>query len=186
MDKVLNQMKDLPPIIENINNDDSSIYLTSTQQIDLQPTQEDYTSYNENPPENINEYSGKQVIINSGRLVFNSSNDHILLNSNKTINLNSPVGVNIDTNIFSIQTNKIYLGSPQATEPLLLGNQTKSLLKELIKTVKSLSQVLGKSVGVPLGAPLEPIATTAKLQTKSLDKILSELETITSKDNFTI
>ncbi len=107
------------PITEDINNDDASIYLTSTQKIPLKTASSNYFSYKKNTPEQPDQYIGKQIIISSGRLVFNSSLDHILLSSNKTINLNAVLGVNIDTPIVTIQSQNIFLGSKNANEPLL-------------------------------------------------------------------
>jgi hypothetical protein len=123
------------PTIENINNDDSSIYLTSTQKIPLKAASTSYNSYN-TQPQALNEFAGKQVIINSGRLVFNSNSDHILLTSNQSVGLNAINSVNIDTPLTVIHSNKILLGSKDATEPLLYGNITQDLLKQLITSIK--------------------------------------------------
>ena len=84
-------------ILEDINLDDSSIYLTSNQQIPLEiASSNNYLSYPINPPTLPSEYDGKQIILNSGRLVLNSYLDHILLSSQKSINLNTQLSVNID------------------------------------------------------------------------------------------
>ena len=66
------------PVVEDVNQDISSIYITSTQQIPLNAASINYTSYKTSPT-TPNQYSNNQIIINSGRLVFNSSMDHILL-----------------------------------------------------------------------------------------------------------
>jgi len=132
------------PTVENINQDSSSIYLTSTQKVPLQASNTSYFSYINNPPTTPNEYSGKQIIINSGRLVLNSTNDHILLTSNKSINLNtsnfnvdSPNGqVVLQTFVNINQVGSIKLGDKDATEPLLYGNMTQDLLQQLITSIK--------------------------------------------------
>jgi hypothetical protein len=133
------------PVTENINDNDSSIYLTSTQRIPLTAANTSYTSYNSgSAPIAPNQYAGKQVILNSGRLVFNSTNDHILLTSNKSINLNtsnfnvdSPNGqVVLQTFVDINQTGSIKLGDKDATEPLLYGNITQDLLQQLITSIK--------------------------------------------------
>ena len=54
------------------------------------------------------------------------------LNSIKSINLNALDSVNIDCNTVIVQSGKLYLGSKNATEPLLLGNSTISTLNNLI------------------------------------------------------
>jgi len=75
-------------IEESINEDKASIYLTSTQQVNLEPNIFNYNSYN-TAPETIKDYSSNQILINSGRLVLNANSDSILLSSAKSINLNS-------------------------------------------------------------------------------------------------
>jgi hypothetical protein len=174
------------PITEEINNDDSSIYLTSTQSIPLIASSTNYFSYpSESSPTTPDQYTGKQIVINSGRLMFNASEDHLLLSSAKSIGLSSANTVNIDSQTLTIQTDKIYLGSKNATEPLMLGNSTVDLLRQLIDGIKSLTQTLAVQVGVPPNAPLEPTATSAKNLIPTLTQLVSNLDTITSKDNFT-
>ena len=129
-------------ITEDINKDDSSIYLTSTQKIPLKASSTDYTSYTDYVPKTPNEYEGKQILFNSGRLVFNSTSDHILLSSALTINFNAIKGFNFDTNAnFIVQSRQIKLGSKSATEPLLLGNQTVNLLNQLINNKGSVADL---------------------------------------------
>ena len=139
------------PVVENINNDESSIYLTSTQKIPLTAANTSYTSYNTgSAPASPNQYAGKQIILNSGRLVFNSTNDHILLTSNKSINLNtsnfnvdSPNGqVVLQTFVDINQTGSIKLGDKDATEPLLYGNITQDLLQQLITSIKTFTNAV--------------------------------------------
>ena len=174
------------PITEEINNDNSSIYLTSTQSIPLIASSTNYFSYSDNTkPTTPDQYTGKQIVINSGRLMFNASEDHLLLSSAKSISLSTPNTVNIDSQTLTIQTDKIYLGSKNSTEPLMLGNSTVDLLRQLIDGIKSLTQTIAVQVGVPPGAPLEPTATSAKKLIPTLTQLVSNLDTLTSKDNFT-
>ena len=139
------------PVIEDINNDNSSVYLTSTQKVPLNAANTSYTSYiTGSAPTAPNQYAGKQIILNSGRLVFNSTNDHILLTSNKSINLNtsnfnvdSPNGqVVIQTYVNINQTGSIKLGDKDATEPLLYGNITENLLQQLIDGIKTFTNAV--------------------------------------------
>ena len=139
------------PVIEDINNNESSIYLASTQKIPLTAANASYTSYPlGSAPSSPDQYAGKQIILNSGRLVFNSTNDHILLTSKKSINLNtsnfnvdSPDGKVViqtyyeDDKTGSIKLGSIKLGDKDATEPLLYGNKTQKLLQELITSIKT-------------------------------------------------
>jgi len=178
------------PILEDINNDDSSIYITSTQSIPLIPSSEDYIEYDE-PPINIAKFKEAQIILSSGRLVFNSKKDHILLSSAKSINLNSIESVNINTDKFITQADKIFLGKEElATEPLLLGNTTTELLRDLINITKKIADSLknletsptvpGSSVVFP-DLPIQ--MASAAIQ---LDSIKEQLNNITSKKNFTL
>jgi hypothetical protein len=174
------------PIVEDINNDDSSIYLTSTQNIPITPASSDYTSYKSNPPQSPQKYSGKQIILSSGRLVFNTTEDHLLLSSNKSINLNSLGGLNIDTNIVIIQSQNIYLGSKSATEPLLLGNKTVDLLNQLIDNISSFAQICSTLVSTPPGTPLGPLNIVSTQLVSSLKALQSNLNNIKSKYNYTV
>lgn len=172
-------------VVENINTDDSSIYFTSTQQIPLDASSIDYTSYGDNQPSSPKDYSGKQIILNSGRLVFNSTTDHILFSSAKSVNLNAIESINIDTKKCVIQSNKVYLGSVNATEPLLLGNQTVSLLNQLVSNLKAFMDIMSKQVSTAPGQLLGPINIAASQMSLTLNAIQNNLESIKSKDNFT-
>jgi len=122
-------------ILESINKDLSSIYFCSKQKIPIEVASKRYDSYKNTKPINPSEYSQNQIILNSGRLILNSSKDHLLLSSAKSIGLSSIQSVNIDTNIFVISAQKSYIGSPNATEPILLGEKTTTLLKELVSNL---------------------------------------------------
>jgi hypothetical protein len=181
------------PITENINNDNSSIYLTSTQKVPLEAASTSYVSYSASmAPDAPNEFSGRQIILASGRLVFNAGNDNILLSSAKTINLNSQESVNIDTTSFIVQTKNIYLGSYNADEPLLKGNLTVNVLQNLITALKQLNNTFKTlqtqpvvSLGQPVGMDPAIIQSSVILNT-TLTDIEKQLKDLTSKYNFTV
>jgi len=175
------------PTVEDINNDESSIYATSTQKIPLKASSTSYNSYKSNPPQSPEQYAGKQIILNSGRLVFNTTDDHILLSSNKTINLNSQEGINIDTPKYvTLQSGNIYLGSKNATEPLLLGNQTTILLSQLFSNLKAFMDICTTLVSTPPGTPLGPLNMVAGQMSLILSGLNQNLDSLKSKQNFTI
>jgi len=187
------------PVLENINADHSSIYLTSTQNIKLGASAADYTSYNpNNTPAEPSSYIGAQILLNSGRLVFNTYNDHLLLTSARSINLNALESVNIDSPELSVQANKIYLGKYKANEPLMLGIQTVNLLKNLVKsltTYMSISSIATTNVCVPGEALTLPTINSAAQDVLddlyNLSKVLGsdpELKdcNLTSKRNYTV
>jgi hypothetical protein len=186
------------PIVESINKNNSSIYLTSTQNIPLNASSVSYISYPEGQqPTTPNKYSGPQIILDSGRLVFNTYSDHILLSSATSINLNSQDTVNIDTRKFITQADKIFLGKEElATEPLLLGNVTTQVLRDVVASLREIVQSLQFLTSTPV-APFTPATfpqlqapmSNALLTLQSLEKQLgtsSENCTLTSKRNFTL
>ena len=179
------------PTVEDINNDDTSIYLTSTQKIPLQSQAvklNQYFSYPDNAkPTAPNEYAGRQVILNSGRLVFNTTQDHLLLSSQKSISFTAVESINFDTtNNIILQAGDVYLGSKTATEQVLLGNTTVQLLNTLISELVKLTNSLSIQVGVPPGAPLVPTNTTAALTNTTLLNLQAQLNTLLSNSVRTV
>ena len=168
------------PTVEDINNDNSSIYQTSTQKIPLKASSINYLSYKSNPPQTPDQYAGKQIIINSGRLVFNSTLDHILLSSRKSINLNAVENINIDSPNTTIQSEKVYLGSKNATEPVLLGNSTISTLNNLIDNLNSFLQICSTVVATAPGTPIVPLNLAANQLSIQLKVIQGNLEKLKS------
>jgi hypothetical protein len=162
-------------IEESINEDSGSIYLTSTQQIDLEPNIFNYNSYN-TAPEVVKDYSSNQILINSGRLVLNANVDSILLSSAKSINLNSQNSVNIDSkNQVVINSPNILLGDKDATEPLLKGDTTIELLSELVDELRKWMNQFNNNPS-PYLAYMIP-STTPLVNT--LVKLKTDLETKT-------
>lgn len=170
-------------ITEDVNLDLSSIYLTSNQKIPITPASTNkYFSYN-TKPENPDQYTGNQVILNSGRLLLNAKSDHLLLSSAKSINLNALQSVNLDTTgEVIIQSGKTLIGSKSATEPLLLGNTTVSQLNEILNILKELLVVA--STAANSGGPLPTLNSKAlELLTRAN---LINLDLAKSKRNFTV
>jgi hypothetical protein len=174
------------PQVENINTDKSSIYLTSNQQIPIEGASINYKSYN-SPPENPNEFIGEQVLINSGRLYFNAKKDSILLSAKISINLNTQDTVNIDSkNKFVVDTKEIYLGSKDATEPVILGDKFLDDFEKLLTEIVSLSSAL-PSVGLP--TPFTPNVAVAQTATKvglQAQSMLSSIQFYKSKTSKTL
>lgn len=167
--------------VEDINTDASSIYLTTTQKIPLVAST-NYFSYKNNPPTKPNEYISKQIILNSGRLVFNTTEDHLMLSSAKSISLSSTETVNVDATEMTIQTEKIYLGSKSATEPLLLGDTTVELLKEMLAILKDL--VIASQAASNSGGPIPSLNQKAPGLLKRILALNPDL--LKSNSNFTV
>jgi hypothetical protein len=163
------------PTIEDINNDDTSIYFTSTQKIPLEASSTSYSSYSSNPPTKPNEYAGKQLLLNSGRLVFNSTEDHILLSSIKTVNINALNGFNVDSPQSVIQSNSVLLGGINAVEPVLKGDTTINILVDLVNQLQALTIAL-QTVTPQAGLAVAPAAAQLAPQ---LAVIRTQLQTTT-------
>jgi hypothetical protein len=170
------------PVTENINNDKSSIYLTSTQQIPLFPASTISDSYNKStPPEAIAKYNDEQILLNSGRLVFNAKKDSILLNAVNSIHLTSKTSVNIDGGKEIILASpKVYLGSILGAEgveiqPPVMGDNLNILLAELsafLGTLDIAFQTAIDSNGSPISS-LQSIACDAQTLSKSITDIVN-------------
>ena len=173
-------------ITEDINTDLGSVYFSSTQKLPLEAASTSYVSYKNNPPILPSEYTENQIIITSGRLVFNSSIDHILLSSNKSINLNGVESVNIDSPTVTIQSGKMYLGSKNATQPLLLGNSTISTLNSLIDNLSEFLLICSTLTSTAPGTLISPLNLAANQLSIKLKLIQGNLEKLKSKSNFTI
>jgi len=172
------------PISENINDDLSSIYLTSNQIIPFKPSSEIYNSY-KNIPISINKFNGSQIIISSERLVFNSSKDHILFSSPTSIGFSSQDGINLDSkNYFTLTSKKIILGNKDTQNPMLLGNETVNTIKIICEQLINVTQALSALVEIFPSAPqvaTNIAATEANIQ---LNLVKGQLETLKSKTNF--
>ena len=134
------------PQLEDINNDPSSIYLTSTQQLQLFPASDIQDSFTRSTlPESISQYSKNQIILNSNRLVFNAKDDSIILGANKSIHLtaNDTIGIDGGKQI-TLAAPIVYLGSSQGTEgtqiqSVILGDRLNLLLGDIAIFLGTLS-----------------------------------------------
>ena len=171
------------PIVEDINQDSGSVYLTSTQKINLTPASSTYNSYS-TKPKAINEYIEPQVIINSNRLVFNTNKDHLLLSSIKSVGLNAVESVNIDTPKTIIQSNEVYLGGKDATEPVLKGDETIDILVNLVDELTALYSVLSTLTGAidPVAKAVGLYATNSSTTLQTLTRIKTDLLTKTKSN----
>jgi hypothetical protein len=172
-------------ITEDINQDKSSIYFTSTQIIPLIPASENYNSYSAAPIK-ISRYGSDQILINSGRLVFNSSVDSILLSSKQSINLNSISSVNIDTNTTIINSKEVFLGGKEATEPVLKGDTTVFLLEQLCLSLENLCLALTFQASAPNGGPLFATNQAAASTKSVVEGIRNQLVETKSKISKTL
>lgn len=130
--------------IEDINKDDSSIYLTSDHIIPLEQERTKYLGLGTKPISTQN-YKGKQVLVNSGRLVFNAYEDDILLTSKNNISLSSKYTSIDAVDAIGVDAKKIYLGEKALRfelQPVLLGNQVEIFFDILLGALQSLASAM--------------------------------------------
>jgi hypothetical protein len=151
------------PTVENINDDLSSIYLTSTQRIPINVASKNYSGISSDQiPLYPISYKENQIILNSGRILFNSSTDSILLSSQKVISIsaNEDIGISTRKNV-TLTGDLIRLGSINAGESLLLGDSFIKQFKVLLETMNLLCDALVAEPALKGGAP----AAAAQLKT---------------------
>lgn len=157
--------------IENVNEDDSTIYLCSNQLIGLTPSTMNYSAYR-NIPEKVQSFTGNQILFNSDRIVINSKRSDTLISSKKSIGLSaSTINISADKE-FIVNAERNYLGV-NANEPIPLGRQLMMWLKELTTALSVLTVV------TPSGPSTPPV------NVNSFITLASKLETILSQKSFT-
>jgi hypothetical protein len=174
--------------VEKINQDASSIYLTSTQQL---PLQTDKTGIL-NPltkPVDTSKYFNAQVVINSDRVVLNSKRDEVMIFAKSNIELNTKNIINLNANErVHLNSNTVFLGTVNnslPTEPLVLGDKLNTLLETLLDSLYNFGNALSSVVGSPEGAPAMDINMAAEGLLNDIDRINDNLEGILSQQNFT-
>ena len=143
------------PIVENINNDLSSIYFTSTQKLPINVSSTNYTGIrNKYIPVFPQSYNLPQIILNSGRLLLNSTTDSILLSSKKVIALSAieDIGISTRKNI-TLTGDLIKLGGINAGESLMLGDSFIKQFKILLETINLLCDALITEPALKGGSP---------------------------------
>lgn len=133
------------PIVEDINNDPSSIYLTTSQQLPLTVGSNIRSTYTKGSAfKETNQYAGPQVAINSSRIVVNANNldGTILLNGSNTIALQAEKSINLFTKTDIVLDGNVRLGGASATEPVILGATMVNNLTELISNIREFAKVV--------------------------------------------
>jgi hypothetical protein len=182
-----------PLQVEDINNDISSIYLTSTQVLPFSPSSANYSSYatqvnnvkNPTPP---TVYNGNQIILTSNRLFFNASEDSILLSSKESINLNTLSSINFESKKGIVlspgkeDSSKIYLGGITAQDTVIKGNKFLDDFDQLLSQIRSLAKALQSDIGssVP-NVPNPIVAPAAKLLELHVNSMARDMENYKSK-----
>jgi hypothetical protein len=165
------------PIIENINRDLSSVYVTSFQAIPLTSPFTSFPSISTQQPESFGSYNNPQIILNSGRLILNTYSDSIFLNSNKAISFSSieDIGLYSRENNINISGQNIRLGDTSANQSLVLGDR---FMEQFNQFLESLNFLMDSLISEPTLGPSTLSAQGTKQNIlnfqKQLDNFLSK------------
>ena len=171
------------PIVENINRDLSSIYLTSYQKIPFSIANENFVSYT-TPPTTPAQFANPQVILNSDRIILNAKSDSILISGEKSVGLSSNGSVNIEsTGEINIASKLTRLGNKNANQSVLRGDETVEYLKILINELQNIAEALKVVQDWPGGAPTpNPVVlTTANAALKVFENVYNQIDSVKSK-----
>jgi hypothetical protein len=174
--------------VEQINKDDSSLYLTSTQQLPLQTDKTGTLNPLTNPID-ASKYFNAQAILNSDRVVLNAKRDEIMLFAKTNIELNTKniINLNADERVH-LNSSTVFLGTVNnqlPTEPLVLGDKLHNLLLNLMDSLHEFGTGLSSVIGSPEGAPATDIISAARGLCNSINTLENNLEGILSQQNFT-
>jgi hypothetical protein len=171
------------PIVENISQDLSSIYLTSYQKIPFSIANENFVSYT-TPPTTPAQYANPQIIFNSDRIVINAKNDSILISGQNSVGLSSNGSINLEsTSEINIASKLTRLGSKNANQSILRGDETVAYLKILITELQNIAEALKVVQDWPGGAPTpNPVVlTAANSALQVFENIYNEIDSVKSK-----
>jgi hypothetical protein len=171
--------------VEDINKDDSTIVLTSTQTIPLETR-----ITTSNPitktilPKNYTQNA--QIILNSDRIIINSKKDDVVLYSttNTELYANDNVTLNANTAIL-LNSDKIILGTEKNSnqypeQPAVLGIVLEDILQDMISALSSFGSSLTSVVTTPEGTDLVGVNIAGSRLSSDLSRILDKVENIKS------
>lgn len=171
------------PITENISQDLSSVYLTSYQKIPFSIANENFVSYT-TPPTTPASYANPQIILNSSRVVINASTDSVLISGQTSVGISSNGSINLEsTSEMNLASKLVRLGSKNANQSVLRGDETIGYLKILITELQNLAEALKVVQDWPSGAPTPNpvILTTANSALKVFENVYNEIDSVKSK-----
>jgi hypothetical protein len=171
------------PVTENISSDLSSLYLTSYQKIPFSIANENFVSYT-TPPTTPSQFINPQIILNSDRIVLNAKTDSVLISGQNSVGISSNNSVNIEsTNEIDIASKLVKLGSANASQAVLRGDETIAYLKILITELQNLSEALKVIQDWPGGvpAPNPIILATANSSLQVFENVYNEIDSVKSK-----
>jgi hypothetical protein len=172
-------------ILEDIDTDDSSIWMTSGQYVKFTPASNTVKSMTNKSVDlfRTNNYSGNQILGASDRIILNARKQEFIAFAKEGIGLSTEKSVTIDAkNSIELEASLINLGV-NANEPAILGNTAVQWLADLCSALSDLiSQinVMTMPTGVgPSGPPINNPSFTA-INTR-INTLGNQLDTLKSR-----
>lgn len=166
------------PTVESLNIDDSSIYLTSTQQLSkFFPASTKIAIQSGIDKITVpNQYTKPQIVLNSGQLALNSWGDSIFLSSAQFINIaaEESIGVIAKKHII-LEGSQIFLGAEDPnpknsiTQPLILGEDFLDDFAKLLNALDNLADAIKYPTAV--GGVVQSLATIAPSFKQSISNL---------------
>ena len=174
-------------VVENIDDDPSSIYLVEDHTVKLTQANEKRDAW-ESEPDKADAYQGAQVLINSGRLFFNAKEESILLSGTEAVAGNANTISWDGVEYVALDATKVYLGTEAfgEREPVLLGATTQAWMKDLLSELERLGKAL--AAVAPAGssaAGLTQIKSHGASMAGPLGQIKSAIDDLDSLKVFT-
>ena len=144
-------------IIEDIDDDLSSIWMTSTQKIRLSTSQNNLGRGVESPAQ----YDGAGIILNSDRILLNAKSDYIILSADK--------GVNIASSNWAMDLDSLFTEIKNLIDNVIDLNENVEKAHEEIASLALASSTMthnSTAPGSPTGPPIN-IASFIQSQTKA-------------------
>ena len=158
--------KGFEPIVEDINTDPTSIYLTSTQKIPIEVASSiqgvgegsvvPFSNLSKKKFQSPKSYNAPQVVLNSGRLLFNSTSDCIMMSSQKSIlaEAREDIGMKSLEGNLTLQSDKgiVSLGGLSSEQPVVRGTEFSNSYAVLLDAMELLVEALSKESMIPAAA----------------------------------
>ena len=172
-------------IIENIDKDDSSIWLTSKQTVRFTPASRLNKALKNNKIDSYRrtKSAGNQILIASDRIVLNAKENEIIGYSKIGVGFATDNAITLDAkNAIEMEAAKINLGV-NAVEPALLGNKTiiwlNGLCKILAKVIDGITKAQFPTALGPTGFALNLASFLAA--ENNLESLINDLDKLASK-----
>jgi len=172
-------------VIEDPDNDDSGIWLTSGQYIKFTPASKTTPSISSKSIDLFmkNKFGGNQIFLTSDRIIFNAKKQEIIGFSKEGIGFSSEKGISLDgAQVVEIESKKISLGI-DALSPALLGDRAIDWLARLSDNIMDICAAIAQQTHPtgtgPSGVPIN-VAEFATIKS-DIASLKSELNTLASR-----